>query len=34
MAHWPWVLAWVPMIGLLWLRARALRARLYTAPHA
>lgn len=34
MAHWPWILAWVPMIGLLWLRARALRARLYTAPHA
>lgn len=31
--RWPWALAWVPMMLLLWLRSRALRARLYTATH-
>jgi hypothetical protein len=31
--QWPWALAWVPMVLLLWLRSRAVRARLYTAPH-
>lgn len=34
MAQWPWILAWIPMVGVLWLRARAIRARPYTAPHA
>ena len=32
-AHAPWALAWIPMVLVLWLRSRALRARLYTAPH-
>lgn len=31
--QWPWALAWVPMVLLLWLRSRAVRARLYTATH-
>ena len=33
-AHWPWILAWIPMVGMLWLRSRAIRSRPYTAPHA
>lgn len=32
--QWPWILAWIPMVGALWLRSRAIRARPYTAPHA
>lgn len=31
--QWPWACAWIPMVLLLWLRSRAIRARLYTAPH-
>jgi hypothetical protein len=26
----PWILAWIPMCLLLWMRSRALRSRLYT----
>jgi hypothetical protein len=30
----PWLFAWIPMLFLLWLRSRAIRARHYTAPQA
>jgi hypothetical protein len=30
----PWLFAWIPMLLLLWLRSRAIRARHYTAPQA
>jgi hypothetical protein len=33
MARWPWIFAWIPMVGVLWLRSRAMRSRPYTAPH-